>query len=432
VIVVARSGALATTAMILALVTAVGCVPEQIVVPSDSPTATQSQPAVPSEVASAAPTSSAPTSSAPTSSAAPSVQPLALQTKPVGPLRGQWIFVGKEIAKPPSLMEREIQIWAVPLDGRSPVQAVSYPAGVSFVPTLSDLTPYLRRQFSPDGTRLALSVQGELVIVDLSSGQVGRLGTQGVLPAWSKDGSQIAYVNWATQSFVNGDARIWIVPVSGGPSREIPAPGGMNVTPVEWSPDSTQLLVASADGIDVVDARSGGVVRHLNEHAWAFGHWRSATPQIALPTVASPGAPVVSRLVALDNSLAPERVLLESKQSFDAGGVASPSISFSDPRWSPAGNEILYIETHQTGTGPSGFRTHVYELTSGRDTVIPVDAYQATWTWDGRRIVYLTPSVDFRNYGSSLRIANRDGTGSRELLGGGNNTFFFNVASLNY
>ena len=415
---------IATVALIALLVVAVACAP-QIVTPSErpGPTLTPTQTAAPSEVASAVPTSSPP----------PSVRPLVLQTKPVGELRGQWIFVGKEIAKAPSLMEREIQIWAVPLDGGSPVQAVSYPAHVSFVPTLSDLTPYLRRQFSPDGTRLALSVQGELVIVDLSSGGVRPLGTQGVLPAWSKDGSQIAYVSWATQSFVNGDARVWIVPVGGGPSREIPAPWGMNVSPVEWSPDSTQLLVASDDGIDVVDARSGGVVRHLNEHAWAFGHWRSATPQIALPTVTSPGGAVVSRLVALDSSLAPERVLLESKQSFDAGGVASPSILFSDPRWSPVGNEILYIETHHFGTGPSGFKTHVYELSSGRDDVIPVEAYQATWTWDGRRIVYLTPSVAFRNYGSSLRIANRDGSGSRELLGGGgDNTFFFNVASLNY
>jgi dipeptidyl aminopeptidase/acylaminoacyl peptidase len=425
VIVFAGSRALATLALILMLVVAaVACMPP-IVMPSErpSPTLTPSQPAAPSEVASAVPTSPP----------SPSVRPLALQTKALGALTGQWIFVGKEIASGPSGFQRDVQIWAVPLDGGSPVQAVSYSAGVSMISTLSDLTPYLRRQFSPDGARLVLSVDGELVIVDLSSGQVRRMGTQGVLPAWSKDGSQIAYVNWATQSFVNLDSRIWIVPVGGGPGREIPAPGGINVTPVEWSPDSTQLLVASAHGIDVIDARSGGIVRHLNERAWAFGHWRSATPQIALPTVTAPGAPVVSRLVALDSSLAPERVLLESTQTFDAGGVASPSIWFSDPRWSPVGNEILYIETHQTGTGPSGFKTHVYELSSGRDNVIPVDAYQATWTWDGRRIVYLTPSVAFRNDGSSLRIANRDGSGSRELLGGGDDkTFFFNVASLNY
>jgi hypothetical protein len=426
VIVFAGSRPIATGALILLLVVAaVACAPE-IATPSErpSPTLTPSQSAAPSDVASAVPTSSPP----------PSVQPLAVQTKPLGQLRGQWIFVGKEIAKPPGLMEREIQIWAVPLDGGSPVQAVSYPAHVPAVSTLADLTPYLRRQFSPDGTRLVLSVQGELVIVDLSSGQVRRLGTQGVLPAWSKDGSQIAYVNWATQSFVNGDSRIWIVPVSGGPSRELPAPGGINVTPIEWSPDSAQLLVASTHGIDVIDARSGGIVRHLNEQAWAFGHWRSATPQIALPTVTPPGAAVVSRLVALDSSLAPERVLLESKQTFDAGGIASPTIWFSDPRWSPVANDILYVETHQSGGGPIAFKTHVYELTSDRDTVIPVDAHQATWTWDGRRIVYLTPSAaPLNNYGSSLRIANRDGSGSRELLGGGDDkTFFFNVASLNY
>jgi hypothetical protein len=261
---------------------------------------------------------------------------------------------------------------------------------------------------------------------------VWRLGTMGVLPALSKDGSQIAYVNTTTQTFVNGDSRVWIVPVSGGPSREIPARAGSSPTPLEWSPDSTQLLVSSQDGIDVVTAQTGAAVRHLDGQVWAFGHWRSATPQIALPIFISPGAPVTSRLVTLENTTSPERVLLESKQTFDAGGVLTPSVQFSDPRWSPVGNDILYVETQQTGTGPSGFETHVYETASGRDTLVPVDAYQATWTWDGRRIVYLTPSVFF-NEGASLRIANRDGSGSRELLGGGSDSvFFFNVASLNY
>jgi Tol biopolymer transport system component len=329
-------------------------------------------------------------------------------------------------------MQRDVQIWAVPLDGGSPVQAASYPAAVPLIEGLSDLTPYLRRQFSPDGMRLVLSVQGELVIVDLATGVAHRLGAQGVGPVWSKDGSRIAYVTAASQSFVSGDSRIWIVPIGGGPSREIPAHPGSRPTPIEWSPDSTQLLVSSQDGIEVVDARSGDAVRRLDGQAWAFGHWRGASPQIALPTVTSPGAPVLSRLVVLENSTSPERVLLESTQSFDAGGVASPSISFSDPRWSPVGNDILYVETRQTSTGPSALKAHVYDVSSGRDTAISVDAYQATWTWDAKQIVYLTPSVAFRGYGGSLRIAARDGSGSRELLGGGNDVFFFNVASLNY
>ena len=358
--------------------------------------------------------------------------PLALQTKALGTLSGQWIFVGREFAQPPSLMQREVQIWAVPLDGGSAVQAVTYSAAVPLIEGLSDLTPYLRRQFSPDGMRLVLSVQGELVIVDLATGVVHRLGAQGVGPVWSKDGSEIAFVSAASQSFVSGDSRIWIVPFGGGPSREIPAHPGSRPTPIEWSPDSTQLLVSSQDGIDVVDARSGGAVRHLDGAAWAFGHWRAATPQIALPTVTSPGAPVVSRLVVLANSNAPERVLLESTQTFDAGGVASPSILFSDPRWSPVGDDILYVETRQTPTGSSALKAHVYDLSSGRDTDISVDAYQATWTWDGKQIVYLTPSAAFRGYGGSLRIATRDGSGSRELQSGGNNLFFFSVASLNY
>jgi dipeptidyl aminopeptidase/acylaminoacyl peptidase len=404
---------------VLALIflTSGGCAPGQIVAPSERPSPT-------STLASASPT--------PALSPAKSGPPPAVQTKALGTLRGQWVFVGREIVQLPSQMQREVQIWAVPVDGGSPVQAVSYPAAVPLIESLSDLTPYLRRQFSPDGMRLVLSVQGDLVIVDLATGAARPLGAPGVGPLWSKDGLQIAYVNAASQSSVSGDSRIWIVPVGGGPSREIPARAGSRPTPIEWSPDSSQLLVSSLDGIDVVDVRSGGSVRHIDGQAWVFGHWRSATPQIALPTVTSHGATVVSRLVTLDNSSAPERVLLESKETFDAGGVASPSISFSDPRWDPASNEILYVETRQTSTGASAFKAHVYDVASGRDSVVALDAYQATWTWDGKQIVYLTPSVAFRGYGGALRIATRDASGSRELMGGGNDVFFFNVASLNY
>ena len=85
-----------------------------------------------------------------------------------------------KVAKPPRLWS-EIQIWAV-RGWRIAVQVFSPSAHVSFVPTLSALTPYLRRQLLAYGKRLWLSVQGELVIVELSSGQLRRLGTQGVCP----------------------------------------------------------------------------------------------------------------------------------------------------------------------------------------------------------------------------------------------------------
>jgi len=261
---------------------------------------------------------------------------------------------------------------------------------------------------------------------------VRRLGTAGVRPAWSRDGSQIAYVAVPSRTQVVPDWRTWIVPAGGGVSREIPGRDGVLAEPIEWSPDGKQLLITTADGIDLVDAASGRVVRHLDELAGAFGHWRDATPQIVLPTFATRGAPVASRLVSLDTGAGAERVLVESKETFDAGGIPSASISFSDPRWSPVADQILYVAVRQNPTGPSAFATHVYDVASGKDAVISPSAYQATWTWDGGQIVYLTPSAAFRGYGASLRIAGRDGSGDRELLGESDNTFFFSVASLSY
>jgi hypothetical protein len=119
-----------------------------------------------------------------------------VRTHALGTLAGDWIFVGKQVPYPDNIWA-EVQIWAIPLDTGRPRIALAYDVSLGGIPeAIFDNTPRLRRQFSPDGTRVVVSLNGALVVVDLQTGARQPLGVSGYFPAWSKDGSRIAYVSY--------------------------------------------------------------------------------------------------------------------------------------------------------------------------------------------------------------------------------------------
>ena len=85
----------------------------------------------------------------------------------------------------------------------------------------------------------------------------------------------------------------------------------------------------------------------------------------------------------------------------------------------------------QPGAEPSEFRTHVLDALSGRDTLLPLLAWEATWTWDGAQIAYVARGST-SSYGNAVRLWRRDGTEDRELMSATGRDVFFSVASLSY
>src|SRR5207244_12108152 len=82
---------------------------------------------------------------------------------------------------------------------------------------------------------------------------------------WSKDGSQIAFVFYVPFDQVTPpEEAIFAISPSGGPVKEL-ARVGYARQAVEWSPDGSTVIVATMDGIALVDAGSGRVVRRLAE-----------------------------------------------------------------------------------------------------------------------------------------------------------------------
>src|SRR5437867_11908977 len=239
-----------------------------------SPLATASLPAsqAPTVPVSSTPAPTASASSAPTASPSPAAEPLPnVRTTPLGEVTGNWLFYGVQIPRP----ERnrvEVQIVAVPASGGAAKIVVAFDAAI---PTqgvgysgIFDNAPYLRRQFSPDGRRMVFSIDGQLVVIDLVTGQAKRLFldlfehrwnlVQGLYPSWSKDGSQIAFI---FAEAINFAGRIGVVPAAGGSPRELAGEISAGNS-LEWSPDGSRILFIRPGG----DAAFMAIMDVASEH----------------------------------------------------------------------------------------------------------------------------------------------------------------------
>jgi hypothetical protein len=276
--------------------------------------------------------------------------------------------------------------------------------------------------FSPDGRRMVVSVNGGLVVVDLSSGSARALGTTGVFPSWSRDGSRIAFLIPVPRvDAIGPDVEVAVVAVDGGAVRRLGVLDHAHQS-VEWSADGSLLLVPQQTGVLVLDVASGRITRTLALFAGpapSFAHWRTGTPQLA---VALFGCADSRNLVALDRADAPVRTLVETT------GRGEQCLVVHDPRWNPIANELLYVATPMNELC---CRAHVLDIPSGKDAVLPLEAYQATWTADGTEIVYMTPwrGAPATTY---VRVWPRDGRPDREVLVAHGYEIFVSLASVAY
>ncbi|TMG54713.1 MAG: hypothetical protein E6H89_02040 [Chloroflexi bacterium] len=321
----------------------------------------------------------------------------------MGLLSGNWIFAAKQAFDQP---QPEAQIWAVPIAGGTPKLAFAYVVPGGGIPEAPiDNAPYLRRQFSPDGRRMVIAVNGQLVVVDLESGAARALGVKGTFPSWSRDGSRLAFLlTVPNPNAIGPDVSIATVAADGGAVHQL----GLltQAESLEWSVDGMNLLVPQQGRVSIVDVASGAVIRTIDVQsgpAPSFAHFRRGTPAVALALF---GCVASRSLISLDAISAPIRTLVTSP------GTGEQCLLALDPRWNPAADELLYVAAPMNALC---CRPHVLDIASGKDAVIPVEAYQATWSADGSEIAYLTPSRAV-GYGSTIRVWPRDGRNERVLL----------------
>jgi dipeptidyl aminopeptidase/acylaminoacyl peptidase len=145
--------------------------------------------------------------------------------------------------------------------------------------------------WSPDGTRIAFvskrpqgdpdrSGDSNIYVVDAKPGATPKAvttfeGEDGGRPAWSPDGREIAYLQSdETKWFAYDQAKLAVVPASGGPARLLTASLDRAVSSPEWSADGKHLYFTVEDDRAVYLARvaaSGGAVEPLTSGRQVVG-----------------------------------------------------------------------------------------------------------------------------------------------------------------
>jgi TolB protein len=250
------------------------------------------------------------------------------------------------------------EIWAMDYDGQNQHQ-VTHLGSISLSPRIS-----------PDNTRIAfasLSREGwairmySLELNRLVNFPAGTAGGSNQSPAWSSDGSKIAF-----SSSRSGNPEIWVADANGGDLHKLTNFAGPNVGPT-WNPRSNAQL------------------------AWVSG--RTGEPQIY--TMDQDGANV-QRLT-------------------DGGYAISPS-------WASNGQFLTFSWNRKYGPGaPGGQDIYVMDIVSKRWLQLTHDAGSndfPSWAPDGRHIVF-ERSMGSRSHQIWSMLA--DGTEQHQLTQTGEN-----------
>lgn len=248
------------------------------------------------------------------------------------------------------------EIWAMDYDGQNQHQ-ITHLGSISISPRIS-----------PDNSRVAFASLGkEGWSVRMYSLELGRLvsftgGTAGgsnQSPAWSADGSKIAF-----SSARSGDPEIWVADASGGNLHKLTSFRGPDVSPT-WNPRTNAQI------------------------AWVSG--RTGLPQIY--TMDQDGSNV--------------------QRMTDGGYAISPS-------WSPTGDLLTFSWNRKYGPGaPGGQDIYVMEMASKRWMQLTHEAGSndfPCWAPDGRHIVFERTLGGHSDIWSMLA----DGTQQQQLTRGGN------------
>ncbi len=249
------------------------------------------------------------------------------------------------------------EIWAMDYDGQNQ-HAITRLGTISLSPRIS-----------PDNSRLAFASMGRegwsirmfsLELNRLVAFPAGAAGGSNLTPAWSADGSKIAF-----SSSRSGDSEIWIADASGGNLHKITSINGPNVAPT-WNPRSNAQL------------------------SWVSG--RTGLPQIY--TMDQDGA--------------------NEQRMTDGGYAVSPS-------WAPNGQLLTFSWIRKYGPGdPGGRDIYVMDLASKHWLQITHESGSndyPSWAPDGRHIVFERAIGGHTEIWSMLA----DGTDQRQLTSTGNN-----------
>ncbi len=96
--------------------------------------------------------------------------------------------------------------------------------------------------WSPDGSSIAFRKDGGIFVLDLSSREARNLTDEGWAPSWSPDGRWIAFIRTVERE----ESHVWKIPAGGGEALELTLDRFFRTSPT-WSPDGTRIAFARED-----------------------------------------------------------------------------------------------------------------------------------------------------------------------------------------
>jgi TolB protein len=257
------------------------------------------------------------------------------------------------------------EIWAMDYDGQNQ-HPITHLGTISISPRIS-----------PDNSRLAFASLGSrdgwaIRMYSLELGRMvsfpgGSAGGNNQSPAWSADGSKIAFSSGRT-----GDPEIWVADASGGNLHKLTSFRGPDVSPV-WNP-RTNAQIAWVSGrtglpqIYIMD-QDGANIQRLTDGGYAISpSWQ---PSGAMLTFSwnrkyGPGAPGGQDIYIMD--IASKRWM---QLTHDSGSNDFPS-------WSPDGRHIVFERT-------VGHRTEIWSMladgTQQQQLTTAGGNFMPNWSW---------------------------------------------------